>query len=145
LNSEDIEITEAYATADLEFTAFAIAYANPRVKIVNMKPMHDDARFNRDGRKANRYMFHLIGQSGEDVREQLQVLLNNYVSGETVVEPQRLLMARRQLSSRIRNEDRDREGTQGARRGSRRGGGRAKRRAAQRESGNAPQEGQSHG
>ena len=94
----------AYVTCDFDFATFVLAHGDPEVNIAALVLVEDDARFSRKSGMV-KYQFHIVGVSNEDVRELLETLSMRYVSGQTRVEPMRLLQFRKQLAGRIKHRD----------------------------------------
>jgi len=95
---------QAYVTCDFDFATFVLAHGEPEVNIAALILVEDDARFSRK-QGVVKYQFHIIGANNEDVRDSLDALSMRYVSGQTRVEPMRLLQFRKQLAGRIKHRD----------------------------------------
>lgn len=85
----------AYETRDFDFVSFALAYANPPIKICGHREISDPDAV--DSRKNTQFIFFLSGTNGEDVTQELEAMALGYMNRELKIEPASLLNSRKQL------------------------------------------------
>lgn len=84
-----------YETADFEFVAFAMAYKQPEVEVVNARNVEDVNAV--DPRKSLKLVFQLAGKDGANIISELSDLAKVYLNGTALIEPKQLVSARRWL------------------------------------------------